>query len=255
MLLYFNCHNITDLWGCHVFFKTGNIACDFLKKVFDEWITEWIMFRAFQLHKEISLLTTLKTYGCSLTFGLFGLAKALSQWWPVGVMVEKEACEGGVVDIICIEPIILSIPVHLEPDLVAYLQVEKHRARGLVQVLVLVLVIGEEHGLVLLVEADLHILQVDCDMVGKIVQPRNVAVEFSSGAIIVVLLIIEDFGEANGNTGDSDPGLQSHTECWAVYIGAFSRFSFPAWDSWKSSGTFNPSHSSFTTVTLRTSKT
>ena len=128
-------------------------------------------------------------------------------------MVEKKACEGGVMDIICIDPIVLSIPIHLEPDLVTLLQIEEHRARGLVHVLVLELVIGEEHGLVLLVEADLHILQVNCDVVGEVVQPGNVAVEFASGVIIVVLLIVEDLGKANGNVGNGDPGLQSHTEC------------------------------------------
>ena len=40
-----------------------------------------------------------------------------------------------------------------------------------------------------------------------------IAEEFASGAIIVVLLIVEDLGKANGNIGDSDPALQSHTEC------------------------------------------
>lgn len=131
-------------------------------------------------------------------------------------MVEKEACKGGVIDIICIEPIMLPIPIHLEPDLVTHLQMEEHRAGSLVQVLLLVLIIGEEHSLLLLVEADFHILQVDCNVVGEVVQPRNVAVEFASGAIIVVLLIVEDFGEANGNIGnigDGAPSFQSHTEC------------------------------------------
>lgn len=128
-------------------------------------------------------------------------------------MIEKEACEGGVIDIICIDPIIFPILIHLEPDLVAYLQMKQHRARGLVHVLVLVLVKSEEHSLVILVEADFHILQVDCNVVGEVVQPRNVAVEFASGAIIVVLLVVENFGKANGNIGDSDLGLQSHTEC------------------------------------------
>lgn len=128
-------------------------------------------------------------------------------------MVEKEACEGGVVDIICIEPIMLPIPIHLEPDLVAQPQMEEHRAGGLVQVLVLISVKGEEHSLVFLVEAEFHILQVDCNVVGEVVEPRNVAMEFARGRIIVVLLIVEDFGKANGNIRDSDVGLQSHTEC------------------------------------------
>lgn len=128
-------------------------------------------------------------------------------------MVKKEACEGGVIDIICIDPITLPIPIHLEPDLVTYLQMEEHRARGLVHILVLVLVIGKEHSLVLLVEADLYILQVHCNMVGEVVEPRNVAEEFASGAIVVVLLVVEDFGKANGNIRDSDLALQSHTEC------------------------------------------
>lgn len=138
--------------------------------------------------------------------------EALVKWSLIGVMVEKEACEGGVIDIICIEPIILPFPIHLEPDLVTHLQMEEHRARGLVQVLVLVFVKGKEHSLVLLVEADLHIFQVDRNVVGEVVEPRNVAVEFASGVIIVVLLIVEDFGKANGNIGNSDPSLQSHTE-------------------------------------------
>lgn len=150
--------------------------------------------------------------GCSLTSGLFGPVEALGKWSSVGVMVEKEACEGGIIVIICIEPIMLPFPIHLEPDLVPHFQMEEHRARGLVHVFVLVLVKGKEHSLVLLVEADLHILQVDSNMVGEVVEPRNVAVEFASAAIIVVLLIIEDFGKANGNIGDSDPGLQTHTE-------------------------------------------
>lgn len=128
-------------------------------------------------------------------------------------MVEKEACKGRVMDIICIDPIRVPIPIHLEPDLVSHFQMEEHRARGLVHIILLVLVIGEEHRLVLLVEADFDILQVDCDVVGEVVEPRNVAVEFASGAIIVVLQIVEDFGKANGNIGDSDPALQSHTEC------------------------------------------
>ena len=50
-------------------------------------------------------------------------------------------------------------------------------------------------------------------VVGEVVQPGNIAEEFASGAIIVVLLIVEDLGKANGNIGDSDPALQSHTEC------------------------------------------
>jgi hypothetical protein len=127
-------------------------------------------------------------------------------------MVEKEACEGRVVDIVCIESIMVPVPLHLKPDLVTHLQVEEHRARGLVHVLVLVLVISEEHSLVLLEEAHLHILRVDCDVVGEVVQPWNVAVEFSGAAIIVALLIVEDFGKADGNIGDSDPVLQPHTE-------------------------------------------
>lgn len=128
-------------------------------------------------------------------------------------MVEKEACEGGVIYIICIDPIRLPIPIHLEPDLVAHPQMKQYRARGLVHVLVLELVKSEEHSLVILIEADFHILQVDCNVVGEVVQPRNAAVEFASGAIIVVLQVVEDFGKANGNIGDSGPGLQSHTEC------------------------------------------
>lgn len=128
-------------------------------------------------------------------------------------MVEKKACEGGVIDVIRIEPIKVPIPIHLEPDFISCFQMEEHRARGLVQIFLLVLVIGEEHCLVSFVEADLDILQVDCDVVGEVVQPRNVAVEFSSGDIIVVLLIVEDFGKANGDIGDSDPTLQSHTKC------------------------------------------
>lgn len=128
-------------------------------------------------------------------------------------MVEKEACKGGVMDVICVEPVRVPIPIHLEPDLIAHFQMEEHRARGLVHILLLVLVIGEEHSLVFLVEADLDILQVDRDVVGEVVQPGNVAVEFSSAAIIVVLQIVEDFGKANGNIGDSDSALQSHTEC------------------------------------------
>lgn len=128
-------------------------------------------------------------------------------------MVEKEACEGGVMDVIRIDPIVIFTLVHLEPDLVTLLQIEEHGARGLVHVLVLELVVGEEQGLVVLVEADLHILQVDSNVVGEVVQPGNIAEEFASGAIIVVLLIVEDLGKANGNIGDSDPALQSHTEC------------------------------------------
>lgn len=128
-------------------------------------------------------------------------------------MVEKEACEGRIINIVGIDSIMVSIPIHLKPDLVTHLQMEEHRARGLVHILVLVLVIGEEHSFVLLEEADLHILHVDCDVVGEVVQPRNVAVEFASGAIIVVLLIVEDLGKTNGNVGDGVPGFQSHTEC------------------------------------------
>lgn len=150
---------------------------------------------------------------CSLTSGWFGPGESLGEWSSVGVMVEKEACEGGVIDIICIEPIMLPSPIDLQPDLVTHLQMQEHRAGGLVQVLVLVLVKGEEHSFVILVEADLHILQVDCNVVGEVVEPRNVAVEFASAAIIVVLLIVEDFGKANGNIGDSDSSLQSYTEC------------------------------------------
>ena len=128
-------------------------------------------------------------------------------------MVEKEACEGGVMDIICIDPIVIFTLIHLEPDFVTPIQIEEHGARGLIHVPVLELVVGEEHGLVILVEADLHILQVDSDVVGKVVQPGNIAEEFASGAIVVVLLIVEDLGKANGNIGDCDPVLQSHTEC------------------------------------------
>lgn len=128
-------------------------------------------------------------------------------------MVEKEACEGGVMDVIRIDPIVIFTLVHLEPDLVTLLQIEEHGARGLVHVLVLELVVGEEQGLVVPVEADLHILQVDGNVVGEVVQPGDIAEEFASGAVIVVLLIVEDFGKANGNIGDSDPALQSHTEC------------------------------------------
>lgn len=128
-------------------------------------------------------------------------------------MIKQEASEGGIIDIVCIEPVMVSIPVDLEPDLVIHLQMEEDRARGLVHVLVLVLVVGEEHRLVLLEEANLYILQVDSDVVGEVVHPRNVAAEFACGAVIVVLLIVEDFSEANGNIGDGDPALQSHTEC------------------------------------------
>ena len=139
--------------------------------------------------------------------------EALSWQCSFNVVVEKEACEDGVIDVVSIDPITLFIPVCLEPDLVPLLQIEEHRARGLVHILVLVLVVGEEYSLVLLVEADLHILQVDRDVEGEVVQPRNVAVEFASGDIIVVLLIVEDLGKANGHVRDSDPSLQAHTEC------------------------------------------
>lgn len=128
-------------------------------------------------------------------------------------MVEKEASEDGIVDIVRIEPIVVAIAIHLEPDLVIHLQVEEDRAGGLVHVLVLVLVIGEEHSLVLLEEADLHVLHIDGDVVGEVVQPRDVAAEFARGAVIVVLLIVEDFSKANGHVGDGDPALQAHAEC------------------------------------------
>lgn len=127
-------------------------------------------------------------------------------------MIQKEACEGRIIDIVCIDPSLLSIPIHLKPDLVTHTQMEEYRARGLVHVLVLVLVIGEELSLVVPEEADLHILQVDRDVVGEIVQPRDVAVEFARGAIVVVLLIVEDLGKANGDIGDCDIGLQPHAE-------------------------------------------
>lgn len=129
------------------------------------------------------------------------------------IMVQKEACEGRIIDIICIESTVVSIPIHLKPDLVTHTQVEEYRARSLVHILVLVLVIGEELSLVIPEEADLHILQIDCDVVGEVVQPRDAAVEFACGTIVVVLLIIEDLGEANGDIGDGDMGLQPHTEC------------------------------------------
>lgn len=127
-------------------------------------------------------------------------------------MVQEEASEGTVIDIICIESVMIPIPIHLEPDLVAHLQVEEHRAGSLVHVLFLVLVVGEENSLVLLEEAHLHILHVHRDVVGEVVEPGDVAVEFPSAGIVVILLVVEDLSKANWNAGHSDSGLQSHAE-------------------------------------------
>lgn len=128
-------------------------------------------------------------------------------------MVQEEASEGTVVDIVCIESVMIPIPVHLEPDLVAHLQVEEHRARSLVHILFLVLVVREENSLVLFEEAHLHVLQVHCDVVGEVVEPGDVAVEFPSAAVVVVLLVVEDLSKADGNIGHGDSGLQPHAEC------------------------------------------
>lgn len=174
----------------------------------------WIIFRTLTLNnKNQSFKLCWKLVDHYLILGVLRLLRALSWLQSVGIMVQKEACEGTVIDIICIESIIIPIPIHLEPDLVAHLQMEEHRARGLVYILFLILVIGEENSLVLLEEAHLHILHVHCDMVGEVVDPWDVAVEFSSAGIIVILLVVEDLSKADGNTGDSDSGLQPHTEC------------------------------------------
>lgn len=127
-------------------------------------------------------------------------------------MVQKEAREGTVIDIICIESAMIPISIHLEPDLVAHLQVEEHRAGGLIHVLLLILVIGEENSLVLLEETHLHVFHVHRDMVGEIVEPWDVAVEFPSATVVMVLLVVEDLSKADGNIGDSDSGLQPHAE-------------------------------------------
>lgn len=127
-------------------------------------------------------------------------------------MVEKKASKCRVVDVICIESIVVPIPIHLEPDLVSHLQMEEHRARGLVHILFLILVVGEENGLVLLEEAHLHIFHVHRDVVREVVESRNVAVELASAAVIMILLVVEDLSKANGYIGNSDAGLQPHTE-------------------------------------------
>lgn len=170
-------------------------------------------------------------------------------------MVEQEACECGVIDIICIDTIVVPIPIHLEPDLVPHLQMEEHRARGLVHILFLILVVGEEHGLVLLEEAHLHVLHVHRDVVGEVVEAWNVAVKFASAAVIMILLVVEDLSKANGNIGDRDAGLQPHAECRAMHISSLSRFSFPAGDPGKAPRSFSSCDPSISRLTLRTKKT
>lgn len=73
------------------------------------------------------------------------------------VRVQEEAHESGIIEVVSIDPIFVPIPIHLKPDLIPRAEVQQDRAAGLVDIVVLELVIGEDHGLVFPVEADLDV--------------------------------------------------------------------------------------------------
>ncbi|KAJ8357052.1 hypothetical protein SKAU_G00198460 [Synaphobranchus kaupii] len=71
-----------------------------------------------------------------------------------GVGVQEEPGKGGVVGVVGVDPAVLLLPVHLQPDLVPGLQAQYYGARGLVQVVLLELVEGEHDRFVIPVQAD-----------------------------------------------------------------------------------------------------
>lgn len=92
----------------------------------------------------------------------------------------------------------------------------------MVNVVLLELVVGEDHCLVLLVEADLDIRQVDCQVVGKVVHAGDAAEELASAGVIVALLVVEDLAEADGDVGVGGSFCQPHAEGRAVDKGTFT---------------------------------
>lgn len=170
----------------------------------------------------------------------------------IHVWVQEEAHESGIVDVVSIDAIVVPIPVHLKPDLIPAAEVQQDRAACLVNVVVLELVIGEDHRLVLLVEADLDIRQVDRQVVGKVVCAGDAAEELACAGIIVALLIVEDLAEADGDVGVGGSLCQTHAEGRAVDEGTFTLLPHLPWVSGKSSRTFLPLDSHFAFVSFLT---
>lgn len=75
----------------------------------------------------------------------------------IWVRVQEEAHESGIIEVVSIDPIFVPVAVHLKPDLIPGAEVQQHGAAGLVDVVALELIVGEDHSLVLPVEADLDV--------------------------------------------------------------------------------------------------
>ena len=168
------------------------------------------------------------------------------------VWVQEEAHESRIIDVVGVDTIVIPLPVHLKPDLVPSVEVQQDRATSLVNVVFLELVIGEDHCLVLLVEADLDVRQVDCQVVGEVVRARDVAEELASAGVVVALLVVEDLAEADGDIGVGGSLCQPHAESRAVDEGSFTLLPFLPRVSGKSSWPFQPWDSYCTWVTFRT---
>lgn len=166
------------------------------------------------------------------------------------VWVQEEAHESGIIDVVGIDTIVVPLPVHLKPHLVPRAEVQQDRAARLVNVVCLELIVGEDHRLVLLVEADLDIRQVDCQMVGEVVCARDAAEELAGAGIVVALLVVEDLAEADGDVGVGGSLLQPHAEGRAVDEGTFALLPLLPWVSGKSSRSFLPWSSYFALVTF-----
>lgn len=170
----------------------------------------------------------------------------------IRVWVQEEAHESGVVDVVGIDPVVVALPVHLEPDLIPRAEVQQDRAARLVDIVLLELVVGEDHCLVLLVEADLDVRHVDRQVVGEEVRAGDAAEELAGAAVVVVLLVVEDLGEADGDVGVGGSLREPHAEGGAVHVGAFTLLPLHPHVSWKSSRSFCTCGTLFTCVTSGT---
>lgn len=167
----------------------------------------------------------------------------------IWVWIQKEAHESGIIDVVGVDTVVVPLPVHLKPDLIPRAEMQQDGATCLVNVVLLELIVGEDHRLVLLVEADLDICQVDCQMVGEVVCAGDAAEELAGAGIVVALLVVEDLAEADGDVRVGGSLLQPHAESGAVDEGTFSLLPLLPWISRKSSWPFPPWGSYFALVT------
>lgn len=93
----------------------------------------------------------------------------------------------------------------------------------------MVLVVGEYHGFVILVQADPHVFRVDGYVVGEEVDPWENTAKLPAQVVVVVLLIVEELAEADGHVGGVDGTGEAHAEGGVVGQGALPAGPLQAW--------------------------